>query len=102
MYGVGNTRFEVTTYDTTVGSINGDGIASVSFVLSKLDGTTIHTFTDSAAGFCEFSNDTHCDTMGQELWATLVNDQYRLTATITSQAGYSRSISVTFYIQVTD
>lgn len=102
VYGVGNTRFEVIAYDTSVGSANGDGIASVSFTLTKLDGTPIHTFTDSAAGFCEFPNDTHCDTMGQELWATLVNDQYRLTAAITSQAGYAKTISVTFYIQVNE
>ena len=97
--GVGNTRFEVSAYDPAVGMKNGDGIYSVTFALYKLDGTVIHSSTLYDPKFCVFGTTNHCKMMEQDLWSTLHNADYRLTATIHSTNGDVKVISVLFTIQ---
>jgi len=97
--GVGNTRFGAIAYDEVYGSSDGDGIARVTFFLAGPGGFSPST-VDSAAPFCEFGGTSPCNTMGNPMWASLVDGSYTLTVTATSISGGSKSVVVNFSINV--
>jgi len=97
--GVGNTRFGAIAYDEVYGTSDGDGIASVTFFLSGPGGFS-HSAVDTSAPFCEFGGTSPCNTMGNPMWASLVNGNYTLTLTTVSISGESKSVVVIFTINV--
>ena len=91
------TMFEAEAWDPAIGTNNGDGITSITFVIYDSIGTTIHTSTDMAASYCEFGGNNNCNDAASA-GVLLSSGTYTLEVTMLTDAGETKTLTRTFVI----
>lgn len=91
------TKFEAESWDSNVGTNNGDGITSVTFDLKDSSGTIIPTFVDSLAPYCVFDG-SPCSNAASAGFIPLTADTYTIEATVLSTSAITKMVTRTFVI----
>jgi len=91
------TMFEAAAWDPAVGTTNGDGITSITFIIYDSTGNTLHTYTDVTSSYCAFGGDGPCNDAASAS-ITLSSDTYTLEATMLTNAGETVTVTRIFII----
>ena len=94
-----NTAFEAEAWDPAVGTSNGDGITSISFMISNSLGPIIYTYADSASDYCVFKGDGPCKD-AEKASISLKAGNYTLEATVLTATGETKTVTRTFIVPV--
>lgn len=91
------TKFEAEAWDSTVGINNGDGIASITFVIYDSLSNLVYTDSDVTLLFCAFGGDSQC-APSTAVGVNLPTGTYTLEAMALTDASETKAVTRTFTI----
>ena len=92
---ISDTMFEAEAWDPAVGTNNGDGITSITFVIYDSLLNPIYTDVDATPFYCAFGGDSSCNDAAS---IVLSSGTYNLEATVFTDASETKTITRTFIV----